>query len=228
LRASSSAVSLWLENLPRFNIYSMVSIQGSSVDRRLVCYYSGEATDDKGRYLAEMLEWTDEQLELVHDFIQWMFPLRERGFNMSVPLLDRASISEFRSRPELQHNLRISLLRMLKFYGLEMHQGQDVTIGASPNFKDRAQNWLSPGNHNHLRITRIIKSLRVLGLEQEAEAFFKCLAKIYDEEKEKSRSAISVRRHFGFGNQQLSIRTVSSGFVFRLIGCRKGAKFARS
>ncbi len=106
----------------------MLTTQGSNIDRRLVCYYSGEAADDKGRYLAGILEWPDEQLELVHDFIQWMFPLTERGFNLNAPLLDRSSIDEFQSGPQLQHNLRISFLRMLKFYGLEMCQGQNVTI----------------------------------------------------------------------------------------------------
>src|SRR5260370_42010584 len=106
----------------------MLTTQGSNIDRRLVCYYSGEAADDKGRYLAGILEWPDEQLELVHDFIQWMFPLTERGFNLNAPLLDRSSIDEFQSGPQLQHNLRISFLSMLIFYGFHMGFGDNVAI----------------------------------------------------------------------------------------------------
>lgn len=34
-------------------------------------------------------------------------------------------------------------------------------------------------DHNHLRITRIIRSLRVLGLEDEALAFYQRLKQIY-------------------------------------------------
>ena len=35
-------------------------------------------------------------------------------------------------------------------------------------------------NHNHLRITRILRSLRVLGLEKEAWEFFKILKRVYE------------------------------------------------
>lgn len=35
--------------------------------------------------------------------------------------------------------------------------------------------WLRAFNHNMLRATRVIKSLRLCGLNQEAAAFFKCL-----------------------------------------------------
>jgi Opioid growth factor receptor (OGFr) conserved region len=46
-------------------------------------------------------------------------------------------------------------------------------------------------NHNHLRITRILKSLRLLGLEAEATAFFVCLADIYHVESGKDAPGIS-------------------------------------
>ena len=46
------------------------------------------------------------QLEAVHDYIQWLFPLPEpSGFNVAAPVLDRDSIQEFRTRPELQQKL---------------------------------------------------------------------------------------------------------------------------
>lgn len=40
-------------------------------------------------------------------------------------------------------------------------------------------NWVSSFTHNHLRITRIIRSLRVLGLEAEATAFFEAVEDVY-------------------------------------------------
>ena len=40
-------------------------------------------------------------------------------------------------------------------------------------------------NHNHLRITRIIRSLRVLGLENEAVAFFKALKEQCDDQPDR-------------------------------------------
>jgi hypothetical protein len=150
----------------------------------IIGFYSGVVPDDRGRYLREIQQWPDDRLEDVHDSIQWMFPLRERSaVNPTAPVLDAATIAEFQSRTELQENLRLSFIRMLKFYGLETESSPKLTVKPAANFHDRARVWLRPGNHNHLRITRIIKSLRLLGLEAEARAFFECLAGIFRSEK---------------------------------------------
>jgi len=147
-------------------------------------YYEGVAPDDRGRYLAEIQRWPDARLEAVHDFIQWMFPLAEpSGANPGAPVLDEDTAREFRSRSELQDNLRTSFLRMLRFYGLELDSGR-----VKPATGFQSKTWLTRGNHNHLRITRILKSMRMLGLEPEAGAFFDCLAEIYASH----RAAISL------------------------------------
>jgi hypothetical protein len=169
----------------------VLASEKSEAGCRLIRYYRGEAPDEKGRYLTELLEWSDEQLEIVHDYIQWMFPLKERGFNPNAPLLNQWSIAEFHAQPGLREMLRACFRRMLRFYGLQVCEGRNLIIEPGPNFDERAENWLSPGNHNHLRISRILKSLFILGLETEAKAFLKCLSKIRDEDKEKPRPAIS-------------------------------------
>ena len=50
-------------------------------------------------------------------------------------------------------------------------------------FDRRAANWLTPGNHNFLRITRILKSLTILGHEDMARAFLECLSTIFDDHR---------------------------------------------
>jgi len=148
--------------------------------------------DHRGRYLHEIQQWPDEPLESVHDYIQWLFPLPERsGFNVAAPVLNRESIQELRARPDLQKNLRDSFIRMMNFYGLEIRTAEQVTVVRTPQFATKAGKWLSPGNHNHLRITRILRCLTVLGLEPEARAFFGCLAEIYEDERIKPIPAIS-------------------------------------
>ena len=125
--------------------------------------------------------WPDDQLEAVHDFIQWLFPLPEpSGFNAAAPILNRESMQEFRKRPELHQNLRVSFLRMMKFYGLEVDFAEQIKVTRTRYFAAKATIWLSPGNHNHLRITRILRCLSFLGLEAEARAFFECLSEIYE------------------------------------------------
>jgi hypothetical protein len=159
---------------------------------RIIGFYSGTGSDHRGRYLHEIQEWPDDQLEAVHDYIQWLFPLPEpSGFNVAAPVLNRKSIQEFRTRPDLQEKLRVSFLRMINFYGLEARSGEQITVTRAPNFAAKATVWLSPGNHNHLRITRILRCLSLLGLEAEANAFFDCLSETYEDEQKKPMPAIS-------------------------------------
>jgi hypothetical protein len=80
---------------------------------------------------------------------------------------------------------------MLSFYGLEIHGTIPLSVTRAPNFAERAENWLRPSNHNHLRITRILKSLKLLGLGEQARASFDCLADIYRVELAKDAPGIS-------------------------------------
>jgi hypothetical protein len=139
-------------------------------------FYRG-GRDDEGRTLNEILAWPDAELEAVHDFIQWLFPLpEESGANPYAPVLDAATIDTFHQSEELQQQLRQSFQRMLRFYGLEFEAG---IVRHVANFGARSSNWLSPGNHNHLRLTRILRSIRVLGLVAESDALFHALSEIY-------------------------------------------------
>jgi hypothetical protein len=157
----------------------------------IIGFFSGERPDREGRYLRDIQEWPDGPLESIHDFIQWMFPLTEPSpVNPAAPVLDADTIAVIRADSALQSALRVSWLRLLDFYGLEI-RGQRVECGR--DFGIKSQNWLHPGNHNHLRITRILKCQRLLGLQQEALAFFACLKNIYDLERAKTTAGITKR-----------------------------------
>jgi hypothetical protein len=154
------------------------------LNSRIIGFYSGTEPDHRGRYLQEIQQWAGDQLEGVHDYIQWLFPLPEpSGFNLAAPVLNGESIQEFRTRPDLQEQLRVSFRRMMSFYGLDARSGEQIAVTRTPNFAAKAKVWLSPANHNHLRITRILRCLSVLGLDAEAKAFFDCLSKIYEDEQ---------------------------------------------
>jgi hypothetical protein len=160
---------------------------GSAVD-----FYSGVSRDHRGRSLEDVLGWSDDRLEAVHDFIQWLFPLPEASpVNPSAPLLTRAAIEAFHARPELRARLRLSFERMLRVYGLELRDSP-LEVARAENFPARAGNWLRPGNHNHLRITRILRCCALAGLDAEARVFLKRLEAIYSESRGKI-SAESLR-----------------------------------
>ena len=146
----------------------------------LIAFYRDGAQDDAGRTWEQIVLWPDERLEAVHDFIQWLFPLPEpSGANPWAPTLNPASINAFHASQEMRDRLRRSFLRMLRFYGLQWTDGNRVERTAA--FADCAENWLWPGNHNHLRLTRILRSLRLLGLEAESAALFAALQAVQEE-----------------------------------------------
>jgi hypothetical protein len=158
----------------------------------LVNFYAGVGCDNRGRVLSVIQRWSDEELERTHDYIQWLFPLTEQSaFNSHAPILDVETIREFRVRPELRENLRASLVRMLAFFGFRLLEDEPFRVVPAADFAERAQNWLTPANHNHLRITRILKSLRLLGLEEEAAALFRCLEGLHGKESRATRPRIS-------------------------------------
>jgi len=145
---------------------------------RLVDFYRGDATDIEGRWLSEILAWDDEEFELVHDFIQWLFPLEEPSrFNPDAPLLTATDRAELQCDPVIRENLLKSYSRILTFLGLSRNDAGGIDEG--PNFSRRADDvWQSP-NHNWLRITRILRSLYLVGLEAEARQLYARLDAIY-------------------------------------------------
>jgi hypothetical protein len=145
---------------------------------RLLDFYRGTATDSEGRWLRDLWHWNDDELEAVHDFIQWIFPLLEPSqFNPNAPLLTSADIAAFRADETLRAHIRRSFERIISFLGLT--ERRDGSIGEGANFVARAADvWNSP-NHNWLRITRVLRSLILLGLESEAQALYACLSGFY-------------------------------------------------
>jgi len=156
---------------------------------KLTRFFAG-GTDDDGRTFDEILGWRDARLEMVHDYIQWIFPLPERsGANPWAPVLDAQAIAAIRGNAEMQGRLRMAFQRMLTFYGFAL-EGDVVVEG--PRFAASARNWLHAGNHNHLRLTRMLRSLRVLGLEREAAALWEALGTLYEREAAAGRRTITA------------------------------------
>jgi len=143
----------------------------------LLQFYQGFGQDSEERSLKEIQQWDFNQLEYVHNYIQWLFPLTDRShYNLDAPLLKLDDMQSFQSSPKLRQEVLYNLELMLNFYGFIRYSDKIV---AANNFDQRIQQWLSFGNHNFLRITRILKSLKLLGLEHEATLFFNALDSIY-------------------------------------------------
>jgi hypothetical protein len=148
---------------------------------RILSFYRHEATDDRGRTLDQVRAFDLRRLEQVHDYIQWLFPLPERsGANPSAPTLTAETIAAFRTDDALRRELLESFALMLSFYGFRLAHGT-TRIERAPNATERIAEWLGPSNHNFLRLTRIMRSLTVLGLEEYARSLLSQLEHLYRE-----------------------------------------------
>jgi hypothetical protein len=139
---------------------------------RLIEFYRGTAPDREGRTLAQIWDFSDEEMEDYHDFIQWLFPLPEPSqYNPYAPLLTEEDVTAFRTEATLRDHLLRSLDRFLEFVGLVRREN---CIEPGPAFDQKREVWTRP-NHNWLRITRVLHCLRMLGLEDQGRQLFSSL-----------------------------------------------------
>jgi hypothetical protein len=148
----------------------------------IVGFYRGTRTDDRGRDLEAILAQDDSWLEATHDFIQWLFPLAERSrVNAAAPRVTEDTVRAFGSDETLRSRLRASYVRMLAFYGLQRAPGGAVQ--KTDSWHERKRVWFARDTHNSLRITRILKCLTLLGLDDEARAFHAALVALCASER---------------------------------------------
>lgn len=149
----------------------------------IVPFYLDQIPNTSGEKISQIWQWSFLRLEASHSYIQWLFPLKEKSaYNPYSPLLTDEIISQFHQNSQLQENLGKSFSLMLDFYGLQMSRNplsQKVEITRAASFEQRAKSWLTVGNHNYLRLTRILKSLSLLGKKAEAQSLYHCLKEIY-------------------------------------------------
>jgi len=110
----------------------------------LVNFLNETGPDHQGRYLRDIWDFDDKAIEQTHDFIQWMFPLTEKSMSVpGVPTLSAADVEAIRTSEVARANLEKSAQWYL-------------------GFLQRNDHWIKSYDHNHLRITRVIKALNLL------------------------------------------------------------------
>ncbi|CAF2850815.1 unnamed protein product [Rotaria sp. Silwood2] len=100
------------------------------------------------------------RLEIHHGYIQWLFPLQERGLNYSAEPLQKHEIELIKKDEKALKRILTSYKLMLDFYGFELVDEKTGEICRLPDdaYKSRFRN-LNTSSHNYLRITRILKCL---------------------------------------------------------------------
>ena len=144
----------------------------------IIDFFTNKGTDQSGRTIEDVWSFSYKELESNCDYIQWLFPTTEKSIhNLDAPVLTRDDINEL-SKPKHQKTLLKSLKMMLDFYGfvrLPLNGAVHIGIGTTTTFARRSKVWLTQYNHNFKRFSRIIKSLKELGMHNDAKALYYCL-----------------------------------------------------
>lgn len=112
-----------------------------------------------------------DMLESGHDYIQWLFPIRESSmFNNEAQELMLHEAKALCESPECMARLRKSYEMMLDFYGLKLVDATTGDVARHDDYRVCYQN-LEQMSHNLLRITRILKCLGELGHEHYKKPF---------------------------------------------------------
>ena len=121
----------------------------------IIGFLEAKTPDHRGRMIFSLWKQTDYQAESTHDYIQWLFPLDELSRSVNgAPVLTELDIDDIKESSLAQASLARSAIWFL-------------------GFLERNQHWVTKYDHNHLRITRAIKSLRLLASNEAADEFKK-------------------------------------------------------
>ena len=121
----------------------------------LITFLKDQEPDFNVRFLSDIWNFRDIDIERNHDFIQILFPLEIRSNN--------TSHHYYIDSPELLSDLinddlvKENIIKSSKWF---------------LNFLNRNEHWKKSQDHNHLRITRIIKCIRLIVSDEEADNFY--------------------------------------------------------
>lgn len=147
-------------------ITTLVKVPMIIVDPNTILgFLSGSSSDYKNRFIDEIIAWDDEQLERCADQFQWIFPLHEESSMAFIyPVIDKNIVELSEDIPEVRDNIIFACERFKKFLGVGDYLDEE-----------KQKKWCTKNNHNFLRITRVIRSLRLFGCENEALDFYKSI-----------------------------------------------------
>jgi len=145
----------------------------------IIGFYEGTHNNQEGYSIDDIKEFTDEELEKVHTYIQWIFPLPEKSKAVpGSPVLRQSDIDEFNNRSDLQKKMKTMFYIMLDFYGLNVFDNKVRT--SFENWHHKYPMWLTSRNHNFLRLSRMIRSMKLLGLKNDAQMLYDFLCILYE------------------------------------------------
>jgi hypothetical protein len=149
----------------------------NDLSKLILEFYHGTGTDHIGRRLDEILRRDDRWLERTHDYIQWLFRLYVGSqLNTNAPPLTDEVRAAFldAANPDhtvLQKNFGAAIQRMLVFYGCFNGPLNPDKVESTGEWRNKSDQWFSDGNHNYMRVTRMLRGMTLLRCHRLAVSF---------------------------------------------------------
>ena len=121
----------------------------------LITFLKDQEPDFNVRFLSDIWNFRDIDIERNHDFVQILFPLEIRSNNTSHHYyIDSPELLSALINDDL---VKENIIKSSKWF---------------LKFLSRNEHWKKSQDHNHLRITRIIKCIRLIVSDEEADNFY--------------------------------------------------------
>jgi hypothetical protein len=135
------------------------------MNQKIIDFYEGKLKVGRNSLsFDDIIRLDDDGLEKCHDYIQWLFPLPEpSSFMKNAPLLDKETAKLIAN----EYSMRVmeAVRRIMKFWRVTLNLHSPTH---KPHMK-LGQYWMKPKDHNHYRITRVIRFLFLLSKSSRGE-----------------------------------------------------------
>lgn len=136
-------------------------------------FYRNKA-NNSGLVYNDVFSFNDDEWEHYHNFIQWVFPSDEPSMIIHyAPVLNHAKLMKiFTNDAQVIERYRSLFIKFIHHLGLIEKNG---SIVPDPNKSHKTYQRVFKPNHNWQRITRALRSTRLLGQDDLATKLWLCL-----------------------------------------------------
>ena len=153
----------FLDETPAVRTPQKVHFDEDEFSEQWINFYSSNSEKIPGQFytLGNIRQFSDSQLEDIHNYIQLLFPNEHiSNTNPGAPRLTTDLAETIHATTILKDTALESVDQMLNFWGLERNGTQ---VAVNPQEAHRHSKWDGEFDHNHQRITRMLNFLMRCG-----------------------------------------------------------------
>jgi hypothetical protein len=135
-------------------------------------FYLGERVHPNGKTIHEILDLSGPHIGHTGGVIQWLFPLARPSTHVpGAPTFTPHELDLFRVEPKLRDLYMTGVNRFLEKFGIAVN---GTTGSIAPDY-GAMKKWRYPSYHGFMPVTRILRSMKLLGFTAESVTLLKLL-----------------------------------------------------